>query len=191
VKLSTRFIARAGLVATFVVLTACISTLVLVPRHSKPVAVADVGTVAPEFELLDSNGQRFSLADTRGQVVVLFFAALNDPRIAQQYERLDRLAREYADDGRIKILGINITRDDSAIAMANRSFDTLLDSHAAIAARYAATQTPLTVIIDAHGVVRYRGPMDAIATDFAPTPNSFVAEAIKTMIENATFASAK
>jgi peroxiredoxin len=197
VKLSTRCVAQLGLFAAFVVLAASVSALVLVPRHSKPVAVADVGTVAPTFELSAADGQTFNLADTRGQVVVLFFSALNDPLITQYYDHVDRLARQYADDGRIKILGITgkgphldplLFQLDQRISTC--AFPTLLDDNSNVATRYCATGTPLMVIIDPHGVVRYRGPMDSPTADFASSRNTFIAEAIRNMVENATLASA-
>jgi peroxiredoxin len=199
VKLSRSCCARTGLAAAFVVLAASVSALLLVPRYSRPVATADVGTVAPSFELAGNNGEKFSLADSRGQVVVLFFSALGDPLITRHYERVDRLAREYADDGRVKILGINIAYTDNldpakALTdgpLASHAFPTLLDERASVASRYAATDTPLMVIIDSHGVVRYRGPMDQPSSDLTGRSNSFVEEAIRNLAENATLASAK
>jgi peroxiredoxin len=155
--------------------------LLLVPRHSKPLAIADVGTVAPEFQLAALDGQTFNLADSRGQVVVLFFSAANDPLLPEHYNHVDRLAREYADDARVKILGINTAQGASDIRVAARSFPMLMDDKANVAGRYSATAVPLMVIIDPHGVVRYRGPSET----------AFVNEAIRALAENATLAVAK
>jgi peroxiredoxin len=181
VLLSPRICAPLGLAAAFVVLSASVSTLLLVPRYSKPLAIADVGTVAPEFQLPDLDGQTFNLSDSRGQVVVLFFSALNDPLLPAHYENVDRLAREYADDARVKFLGINIAHGQSDIRVAARSFPMLMDDNSNVASRYSATASPLMVIIDPHGVVRYRGPSE--------TP--FITQAIRTLAENATLAVAK
>jgi peroxiredoxin len=198
VRLSKRVCAQLGLVAAFFVLSISVATLWLVPRYSKPVAVADIGTVAPSFELSANNGQKFNLADSRGQVVVLCFSAISDPLITQYYDRMEQLARQYADDGRVKILGINVAyADHLSLAevrpgAAMHSFPTLVDEHASVASRYSATATPLTVIIDARGVVRYRGPLDITgANDPSTASNSFVEEAIRNLAANATLASAK
>ena len=180
-KPSPRICAPLGLVAAFVVLAASVSTLLFVPRHSKPLAVADVGTVAPEFQLPALDGQTFNLADSRGQVVVLFFSALNDPLLPEYYEHVDRLARIYADDARVKFLAINIPHGQSDIRVAARSFPMLMDDNSNVASRYSATAAPLMVIIDPHGVVRYRGPSET----------TFAAEAIRALAENATLAIAK
>ena len=59
------------------VLTMSVATLVLVPRLSKPLGVADIGTVAPDFELTDIHGGLVSLSDYHGQSLVLFFSSLH------------------------------------------------------------------------------------------------------------------
>src|SRR6187455_983532 len=91
VRPSKRVCAQLGLLGALFVLVISIATLWLAPRYSKPVATADIGTVAPSFELQGNNGQKFSLSDSRGQVVVLFFSAISDPHITQYYDRVEQL----------------------------------------------------------------------------------------------------
>src|SRR5688572_20915241 len=140
-KLSTRRIAQLGLVAAFVVLAISVSALLVVPRVSKPVAVADVGTLAPDFELPDASGSRMKLSDNRGQVVVLFFAAPSDPQLDEFSQRVEYLARTQHSESRIKFFAVNVLRDELPAPLSirfderisARSYPTLLDNKAYVA----------------------------------------------------------
>ena len=167
------------------VLGGAMTTLALAPRYSKPVAVADVGTLAPDFQLEDVEGRTFTLSQHRGQAVVLFFGALNSPATAEYNTRVTRLAQMYADDTRVLFCALENARgqqvnpgwlraDPDIVA---RGFPTLIDDHGAVAARYSATEMPMFVVLDAHGVVRYRGPFDNSA-DIAFATQPFCAEAL-------------
>jgi hypothetical protein len=65
--ISVRRGAQLGLFAAFAVLAGAMTTLVLAPRYSKPVAAADVGTLAPDFQLTDVDGRIFTLSQHRGE----------------------------------------------------------------------------------------------------------------------------
>ena len=188
--LSPRRSAQLGLTAAFTVLTLSVSALLLVPRYSRPIATADVGTVAPDFRLLDTDGRPVTLSALRGQAVVLFFGSLHCPKTADYNDRIDRLAKRYAADSRVKFLALDVpTAGDAADAenervrvrvdanVVGRPFPTLLDDHAAVAARYSATDTPLFVIVDPRGVVAYRGAFDD-SQDLAFATKHFLSDAL-------------
>jgi thiol-disulfide isomerase/thioredoxin len=187
-KLSTRCCAQLGLLSAFVVLGLSLSALVIMPRRAKPVAVADMGTVAPDFRLTDITGQPTMLSQYRGQVVVLFFSSLTNPACSQYDERLARLADDYAGDARVKFLCLNVADKADPVLMrldplvAKRNFPTLLDDKAGVATRYSAGDTPMFIVIDPHGVVRYRGPFDNSA-DIAFASQSFCREAIRGVLD--------
>src|SRR5688572_7162440 len=96
--ISVRRRAQFGLFAAFVVLAASMAALMLKPRYGKPVGVADVGTVAPDFQLQDTDGRTIKLSQHRGQAVVLFFGSVDCPRRADYNSRIDRLARAFLND---------------------------------------------------------------------------------------------
>lgn len=181
--------ARLGLLGAFVVLAASVSALLLVPRYSRPVAVADVGTAAPDFHLYDTTGRPVALSDFRGHPVVLFFSSIDCPRSADYCERIDRLARQFADGGQVKFLALNVSpsehldpwlvRTDDRVA--KRSFPTLLDPKGAVATRYSADKTPMTVVLDPRGLVRYRGPFDDNA-DAAFVTRTYAADAVRNIV---------
>ena len=184
---SVRFRAHLGLFAAAVVLAAAVATLLIKPRVTRPVAVADVGTRAPDFQLEDVDGRRFTLSRHRGQAVVLFFGSVNCPRTADYNARVERLARAYASDQRVKFVAVDISprgrqvierqglRLDAAVA--TRPFATLVDVNGAVAHRYSAMQTPTFIVLDGHGVVRYRGPFDN-SQDVAYATQRFCADAL-------------
>jgi hypothetical protein len=183
--ISARRRAQFGLVAAFVVLGGAMTTLALAPRMSRPVAIADVGTLAPDFQLEDVEGRTFTLSQHRGQVVVLFFGAMNSPAMAEYNTRVSRLARMYGDDTRVSFCALENARGQRVNPgwlradpeIVGRGFPTLIDEHGAISARYSAIDTPMFVVLDAHGVVRYRGPFDN-SPDLAFATQSFCAEAL-------------
>src|SRR5688572_17236313 len=134
---SVRLRAQLGLLAAFVVLAAAVATLLIKPRVTRPVAVADVGTLAPDFQLEDVDGRTFTLSRHRGQALVMFFGSVNCPRTADYNVRVERLARSFARDPRVKFVAVDVTArgrqviDRQALrldpAVAARPFATLVD----------------------------------------------------------------
>ena len=194
--LSPRRSAQLGLAGAFTVLALSLSALLLVPRYSRPIAAADVGTVAPDFRLLDTDGRAFTLSALRGQAGVLFFGSLHSPETADYNDRIDQLAKRYAADSRVKFLAVDVPGSGDAGAAAaaedgaldrlrvrvdanviGRPFPTLVDDHAAVAARYSAQDMPLFVVIDPKGVVAYRGAFDD-SRDLAFATKHFLPDAL-------------
>jgi peroxiredoxin len=178
------------LTGAFAVLAMSLSALVLVPRYSHPITAAEVGTVAPDFRLLDTDGRPVTLSAYRGQAVVLFFGSLHCPKTADYNARVDQLARRYAADSRVKFLALDVADSSNAADpdsnrlrvrvdanMVGRTFPTLIDDRASVATRYSAAQMPLFVVIDPRGVVTYRGAFDD-SQDLAFATKHFLADAL-------------
>ena len=190
----TRRCAQLGLAATFVVLSASVAVLLAVPRYSHRVQVADLGTVAPDFELPDINGGIVALSSLRGQAVVLFFSSLQNPLSSQYNDRVERLAQSYETDARVKFFAINVGNGEALDPflirlddrVARRTYPTLLDDKAAGGPRgFSATQTPMMIIVSPQGVVRYRGPFDS-NPDLAFASQAFLADALHDVLESST-----
>jgi hypothetical protein len=181
-----------------------VAVLVLVPRYSRPVALADVGTSAPDFSLRDAaDGRQVSLAEQRGRPVVLFFQS-RDSSGRFGYDgydgRIGKLAERFASDGRVAFLGVQepaaLGKASSAANTAElaaatipppfptetRSFPTLLDDRGTVALRYSAETFPMVVVIDRRGLVRYRGPIDDNA-DPAFVTRNFAADVLLDLLE--------
>jgi hypothetical protein len=190
-------VARLGLSAAFVVLAMSVAVLVLVPRYSRPVALADVGTTAPDFRLHDTTGREVSLADQRGRAVVLLFQSRTSR--AAYDARIEKLSQQFAADGRVTLFDVeeppaldNRSTAPLAAQLAatmvppslapEPSFPTLLDDRGTIALRYSADQFPMAVVIDGRGLVRYRGPIDDNA-DPAFVTRTFAADILLDLLE--------
>ena len=184
-KLSTGFVARIGLAASFMLVAVSMAALVLVPRYSRPVAVADIGTAAPDFQLRDTTGHDFSLANFRGQAVVLYFSSLDSSLCAEYNDRVEQLARRYGQDSRVKFLAVNRCSGDAIDPLlvrldervTQRSYPTLIDIKGLVASRYSANTLPYVVVVDPRGYVCYRGPFDN-NLDVAFVTHPFCAEAV-------------
>jgi peroxiredoxin len=138
-------------------------------------ASPDLGKLAPLFIATDSNGKNWSLADLKGKVVVLETTNHQCPYVgkhygsgnmqAQQREATARgviwltvAASAPGEEGYVDAAQANeIVRSRNAAPTA-----VILDPQSKIARAYGATVTPHMYIIDAAGVLVYKGGIDSI-----------------------------
>jgi peroxiredoxin len=120
----------------------------------------DVGSTAPPFKahVLGSSAMR-TLADYKGQVVLLNLWGTFCPPCTAEMPSLERLHRLYAQDG-LKIVAVSIDQDvgDSSITAYARNlgltFEILHDSTRAIAEHYLVNGWPESFVIDRTGKIR-------------------------------------
>jgi peroxiredoxin len=129
-----------------------------------------IGEPAPTFALPDTEGATHTPGDAPATVVV--FTCNHCPYALAWHDRIVALAHDYADRG-VRVLAINpndATRypRDSIEAMRTRvqggEFDGvpyLRDESQAAARAYDAETTPDVFVLDAAGLLRYRGAPDA------------------------------
>jgi len=121
-----------------------------------PAPAPIVGAPAPDFELENLDGEAVSLAQWRGQVVLINFWAtwcgpcrVEMPAIEARYEA-------FKDDG-FTVLAVNVDEplpDVSAFAIAyDLTFPILLDPGAVINDLYRVRAYPTTFIIDREGFI--------------------------------------
>ena len=115
-----------------------------------------LGKPAPDFQLTGLDGQSVSLADLKGQVVVLDFWASWCAPCRESLPHLGKLHAEKRDG--VKVFAVNLREDkakvEAFLKSQNVDLPVLLDSDGAIADKYNVVSIPQTVVIGKDGTVK-------------------------------------
>jgi peroxiredoxin len=129
-----------------------------------------VGDPAPPFELPDVDGAVVRLAPADAAATVVVFTANGCPYARAWHDRLQAVARDYADRD-VAVLQV-VSNDDSdhpedsvesmrqRVAAGEFAGPLLHDAAQSAAQAYGATATPEVFVVDRSGVVRYHGAPD-------------------------------
>lgn len=150
-----------------------------------------IGEHAPTFALPDTEGSTHGPSGATATVVV--FTCNHCPYALAWHERIIDVAREYTDRG-VRVLAVNSNDAeryprDSPREMRARvergefnGVPYLRDESQDLARAYAAKTTPDVFVLDAGGVLRYRGAPDADYED--PAQNAaFLRGALDALLE--------
>jgi peroxiredoxin len=120
---------------------------------------AIVGEAAPDFELLDRDGNLIRLSDLLGKVVVVNFWASWCPPCRDEMPALQAISQEYADQGLV-VLGVNTTYTDSRedalefVDTLDLTFPILFDENGEVTERlYGVFGLPVTFWIKPDGTI--------------------------------------
>ena len=125
------------------------------PTHEES-SVVGVGDVAPDFTVELLGGERETLSELRGEVVLLVLFSHECPDCKMLMDDM-QAARDYFDDLGVRILAIE--RDGSAedvetyMASHGYDFDVAVDDNRAIYNLYATMYVPRTYLIDSEGII--------------------------------------
>jgi len=152
-------------------------TLLALALPLPALAAPQVGSPAPEFAVVDTNGTMRRLADLRGKVVVLEWTNADCPFTIKHYTsaNMQNLQKQAAAEGVVWLSVISSAPGEQGYvnaAEANRLTDSrraaptavLLDPEGKLGRLYGAVTTPHMYVIDAKGVLRYMGGIDSIAS---------------------------
>jgi len=118
--------------------------------------IVQVGDSAPDFTVTADNGQKVSLSDFGGKLLVLNFWATWCQPCVEEVPSLDQFAKEMAGSG-IVVVGVSVDKDPKAyrafLSRAKVNFLTARDPDANISADYGTFKYPETYIIDSKGKV--------------------------------------
>ncbi len=116
-----------------------------------------VGNVAPDFTLTNMQGEKVSLSQLRGKVVILNFWATWCPPCREEMPSMEQLYRDFKEKGLI-LLAINVEENgEQAVSKFLQrtpySFPILLDKDGIAQNAYGVFRFPESFIIDRDGVV--------------------------------------
>lgn len=119
-----------------------------------------VGRLAPDFRLLDLNGNRVALSDYRGKVVLLNFWATWCGPCRVEMPAMERLYRDL-DRRYFEILAISIDPQGASVTHPFKeslglTFPILHDSDYRVGVSYGARTLPMTFLIDRRGIISHR-----------------------------------
>ena len=128
------------------------------PKPGQPLGAA------PEFSLTSLQGTTVSLADLRGQVVLIDFWASWCGPCKATFPEVQAVAARHADEGLV-LLVVDLDRnpDSARTYMEEHGFplENVLygswDSAQAVREKYGVGGIPHTVLIDRQGMIRYSG----------------------------------
>ncbi len=116
-----------------------------------------VGSVAPDFSTVNIHGDKVTLSQYRGKVVILNFWATWCPPCREEMPSMEALHKAFADKGLV-MLAVNVEENGkdavtSFLQKSPYSFPILLDEDARIQNTYKVFRFPESFIIDKNGVV--------------------------------------
>jgi peroxiredoxin len=121
-------------------------------------SAGELSGAAPNFELVSRDGSRVSLADLKGQVVMVNFWATWCGPCREEMPHLEALYQRYGDLG-FTLLGVNVEEDSSGadkfLAETPVSFPILFDPQSSVSELYDVIAMPSTVMIDRTGEMRF------------------------------------
>lgn len=162
------------------------AALAVAPATAFATNSPDLGKPAPGFTAVDSNGKSWSLTDLKGKVVVLETTNHDCPYVRKHYNarNMQTQQREAAAKGVVWLTLASSATGEQGYVTAQQANDltrsrdaqpaaVLLDPKSQVARAYGATVTPHMYIIDANGMLVYKGGIDSIlSADVADIPKA-------------------
>ncbi|KOP78870.1 thiol-disulfide oxidoreductase [Lysinibacillus sp. FJAT-14745] len=115
-----------------------------------------VGSQAPDFTLVDLNGEKHKLSDYKGQGVFLNFWGTFCPPCEKEMPAINRQYQVYKDQG-VQTLSVNIAQTDfevqNFVDRHELKFPVVIDKTKDVMTTYNVGNLPATLLIDPDGKV--------------------------------------
>lgn len=155
----------------FIMRTVILSVLVLAIVYTifsnatkEKVAVLSIGDEAPDFTLVDLNGEEHRLSDYKGQGVFLNFWGTWCKPCVKEMPAMDRQYEIYKEQG-VQILAVNIAQSDFEVerfaSQYGLDFPIVIDKTKSVLEAYNIDPLPSTLLINPDGKIEQiiRGEM--------------------------------
>ena len=123
-----------------------------------PASATNEAVPAPAFTLASREGGQVSLADLKGQVVMINFWASWCGPCRKEFPALDQIYAKYKPMG-FALVAINVESEKSDaekfLATTPASFPILFDPDNKVSGSYGVSAMPTTVLVDRQGRVRW------------------------------------
>ncbi len=152
-----------------------IFTLAAAVAAASSIYAADpaIGAKAPEFSLSDSKGNQVHLSDYKGKIVVLEWTNFGCPFVKKHYDsgNMQEIQRRAEEKGAVWLSICSsakgkegfLTADEWEKALAEKKSNAtalLIDADGRVGKDYGAKTTPHMFVVDASGVLVYKGAID-------------------------------
>ncbi|WP_419960955.1 thiol-disulfide oxidoreductase ResA [Psychrobacillus sp. BM2] len=119
-------------------------------------ALIQVGDDAPDFALVDMNGEKHQLSDYKGQGVFLNFWGTWCKPCEREFPLMDIQYQEYKDKG-LEILAVNVGESNFSVQKfidrKGLSFPVLIDDNKSVMETYKINPLPTTLLINPEGKI--------------------------------------
>ncbi|UII54688.1 thiol-disulfide oxidoreductase ResA [Cytobacillus spongiae] len=116
----------------------------------------EIGKIAPDFALVDLNGEKHKLSDYKGQGVFLNFWGTWCKPCEKEMPYMNNQYKQYTDQG-VQILAVNVGESDFAVEkFVERHelvFPIVNDKDGQVQSAYGINPLPVTFLIDPEGKV--------------------------------------
>ena len=117
------------------------------------------GVVAPDFELMDTEGNRHRLSDYRGRPVIINFWTTWCPPCREEIPSMNRAWQVLEQEG-IAMLAINMGEDEDTIFIFSADypadFPMLMDRSGEVIAEWPVKGLPTTYVVAPDGTIAFR-----------------------------------
>jgi peroxiredoxin len=116
----------------------------------------EIGEKAPDFELVDLEGEKHRLSEYEGQGVFLNFWGTFCKPCEKEFPYIDNQYKTFKDQG-VQVLAVDVGETEFAVKKFverhNLTFPVVIDKETDVQAAYGINPLPITFLIDKEGTV--------------------------------------
>jgi len=116
----------------------------------------EIGKKAPDFELVDLDGEKHRLSDYEGQGVFLNFWGTFCKPCEKEFPYIDNQYKQFKDQG-VQVLAVDVGETELAVnkfvERHNLTFPVVIDKAGDVQTAYGINPLPITFLIDKDGTV--------------------------------------